>query len=98
MAEKKVRGLARVTFITNLDLIRRELEQGWTAQAIYDRHPELFGGAISYAHFARYAAQVRGGLPISSRRKPKSQPLAPSAQREPDDDLPRPKFPFSRPK
>jgi hypothetical protein len=47
---RPIRGLARVTFRANANVIRNELEQGWTAKAIFDRHHATLG-TMSYRQF-----------------------------------------------
>jgi hypothetical protein len=62
MTQKKpqpMRGLARVTFRANAAMIRTELEQGWTAKAIFERHHAKLG-TMSYRQFLRHIAQELG--------------------------------------
>lgn len=72
MADKSpartIRGIARVTFIAHLAVIRTELEQGWTAKAIYERHPDKLG-AMSYPQFARYVRQLKEGAGLGTAIK-----------------------------
>ena len=72
MVEKSLtrtkRGIARVTFIAHLAVIRSELEQGWTAKAIYERHPDKLG-AMSYPQFARYVRQLKEGAGLGAAIK-----------------------------
>jgi hypothetical protein len=79
-----MRGLARVAFRAKADTVRTELEQGWTAKAIFDRH-QLEFGIMSYRQFMRHIAQelghdfrpsaaARGGPPAD----PPAPPLAPA--------------------
>lgn len=79
---RKVRGTARVAFIAQLDAITAELKQGYTAQAIYDRHAAKLGGVISYPQFARYVRQLREqGVvpPLWGPSSPAQHPPAPAA-------------------
>jgi hypothetical protein len=50
---RPIRGLARVTFRANADMVRDELEQGWTAKAIFERHRDKLG-TMSYRQFMRH--------------------------------------------
>jgi hypothetical protein len=75
MTEKKpqpMRGLARVTFRANAAMIRTELEQGWTAKAIFERHHAKLG-TMSYRQFLRHIAQELGpdvGRSLVARSSP----------------------------
>lgn len=83
--DRTVRGTARVAFIAHLATISTELEQGHTAQAIYQRHHGKLGGSISYQQFARYVRQLRdNGLvqpPLGRPAPPMSAQPAPAQPR-----------------
>jgi hypothetical protein len=61
---RKPRGTARVAFRANLEIIRAELEQGWPARAIYDRHIATLD-VMSYRQFARYVSALRTEWSVS---------------------------------
>jgi hypothetical protein len=78
-----MRGLARVTFRANADTVRAELEQGWTARAIFLRHHAKLG-TMSYRQFVRHIVQELGHdfRPSAKARSappgdPPAPPLAP---------------------
>ncbi len=76
--ERTAPGTARVAFIAHLDTIKAELEQGYTAQAIYKRHEAKLAGSISYPQFTRYARQLReDGVapPVGRAARPASRAL-----------------------
>lgn len=50
---RPIRGLSRVTFRANRETVRDELEQGWTAKAIFERHRDKLG-TMSYRQFMRH--------------------------------------------
>lgn len=54
-----IKASARVTFIANLAVVRKELAEGWTAKAIFERHADKLAGRISYPQFVRYVRQLR---------------------------------------
>jgi hypothetical protein len=90
MTQKKpqpMRGLARVTFRANAAMIRTELEQGWTAKAIFERHHAKFG-TMSYRQFLRHIAQELGpdvGRSLVARSPPHrgDPPPCPARRRRP---------------
>jgi len=83
-----MRGLARVTFRANAAMIRTELEQGWTAKAIFERHHAKLG-TMSYRQFLRHIAQELGpdvGRSLVARGPPRRgepPPPLPSAAEPP---------------
>lgn len=78
--ERTAPGTARVAFIAHLDTIKAELEQGYTAQAIYERHKARLATAISYPQFTRYVRQLRddGVTPPVGRRSGPMTPVTPA--------------------
>lgn len=59
-SQRKRRGIARVSFRANLETIRAELDQGWPAKAVFDRH--IAGlDVMSYRQFSRYVRQLKDG-------------------------------------
>lgn len=66
--------VARVIFRAHQELIQAELDQGWSALAIFERHREKLA-SISYRQFVRYANSLRRGKP----RPEPSPPPAPEA-------------------
>ncbi len=59
-SQGKRRGIARVSFRANLETIRAELDQGWPAKAVFDRH--IAGlDVMSYRQFSRYVRQLKDG-------------------------------------
>ena len=98
MTQKKprpVRGLARVTFRANAAMIRTELEQGWTAKAIFERHHAKLG-TMSYRQFLRHIAQELGpdvGRSLVARSPPPRgdpTPALPAAAEPPAAIAPSP--------
>jgi hypothetical protein len=76
---RPTRGLARVTFRANADTIRTELEQGWTAKAIFERHNARLG-IMSYRQFLRHILQELGpdvGRSAMARSPPHRDPQPP---------------------
>ena len=53
--EKPRLGAGRVAFLAHLETIRKEVEAGWTMQAVYDTHGPKLG--ITYSQFTRYVAR-----------------------------------------
>jgi hypothetical protein len=53
-----MRGLARVAFRAMQPTIEKELIEGWTAKAIYERHADKLT-AISYPQFTRYCRRLK---------------------------------------
>lgn len=47
-------------YVVCVTVIRRELEQGWSAKAIFQRHADKLT-AISYPQFLRYIHQLKSG-------------------------------------
>lgn len=78
---KNIRGVARVVFRANQATIEDELNQGWTAKSIYERHADKLASKISYPQFARYVRALR---PEKPSRK------APAAASKVDHDTRRP--------
>jgi hypothetical protein len=72
---RTIRGTARVTVIAHLAVIRTELEQGWTAKAIYDRHADKLA-VMSYPQFARYVRQLKDGSGLGEAIKAVYSPAA----------------------
>ena len=59
-SQRKRRSIARVSFRANLETIRTELDQGWPAKAVFDRH--IAGlDVMSYRQFSRYVRQLKDG-------------------------------------
>jgi len=71
-----IRGLARVVFRANLATIRIELDQGWTAKAIFERHHAKLG-AMSYRQFCRYVADELDRAGPSWAAQPAVEPARP---------------------
>ena len=65
------RGAGRVAFLAHIEAIRKAVNEGWPATAIYDQHKGNVG--ITYSQFARYIARyITGaddGKPEASSRK-----------------------------
>ena len=83
-----IKASARVIFIANLALVRKELAEGWTAKALFERHADKFAGRISYPQFARYVRRLRedaapasisGTAPSSRSRVLPTPPAAPAS-------------------
>jgi hypothetical protein len=73
-----IRGLARVAFRALQPTIETELNEGWTAKAIYTRHSEKLQ-AISYTQFARYCRQLKQPVqPTAAAPGPSSEPQGPT--------------------
>ena len=79
-------GIARVAFIAHVAVIRSELEQGWSAKAIYQRHADKFT-AISYPQFVRYVRQLKSGTAPGEANK---AVYAPASGRFVDPAAPQP--------
>lgn len=65
------RGAGRVAFLAHIEAIRKAVNEGWPATAIYDEHKAKVG--ITYSQFARYIARyitgAEDGKPEASSRK-----------------------------
>ncbi|WGO96401.1 TraK family protein (plasmid) [Pseudomonas viciae] len=65
------RGAGRVAFLAHVEAIRKAVNEGWPATAIYEEHKAKVG--ITYSQFARYIARyITGaddGKPEASSRK-----------------------------
>lgn len=80
-SQRKRRGIARVSFRANLETIRAELDQGWPAKAVFDRH--IAGlDVMSYRQFSRYVRQLKDGSGFEgadvARPKTSEHPASPS--------------------
>lgn len=53
------RGAGRVAFLAHIEAIRKAVNEGWPATAIYDQHKGNVG--ITYSQFARYIARYITG-------------------------------------
>jgi len=53
--EKPRLGTGRVASLAHLETIRKEVEAGWSMQAVYDTHGPKLG--ITYSRFIRYVAE-----------------------------------------
>lgn len=69
--EKPRLGAGRVAFLAHLETIRKEVEAGWTMQAVYDTHGPKLG--ITYSQFTRYVARFVKGKP-PRRQEPEQEP------------------------
>jgi len=56
---KRMKGMARVTFIAHRAEIEAELDAGWPIKAIYQRRANKLG--MSYQQFARYVGSIIRG-------------------------------------
>jgi hypothetical protein len=56
--EKPRLGAGRVASLAHLETIRKEVEAGWTMQAVYDTHGPKLG--ITYSQFIRYVCHKNG--------------------------------------
>lgn len=65
------RGAGRVAFLAHIEAIRKAVNEGWPATAIYEEHKARVG--ITYSQFARYIARyITGaddGKPEANSRK-----------------------------
>lgn len=76
-------AVARVTFTANRELVRKAVEEGWSAKAIYEQNqPKL--ASISYRQFVRYVNEMRNLSPAPDTSGP------PQPQRIPDVRPPQP--------
>ena len=73
MKESKLRGHARVTFRAHIALVRTELDQGYTAKAIFDRHNTKLG-SMSYRQFLRHIGREITGT-SSAPPVPQAAPI-----------------------
>ena len=87
MKESKLRGHARVTFRAHIALVRTELDQGYTAKAIFDRHNAKLG-SMSYRQFLRHIGREITGT--------SSAPLVPQAAPVPISPPPAKPIPATR--
>ena len=95
----------RVAWIAMRKVVERELAEGWSARAVYDRHAAEFEGKLSYPQLVRYVRPLRAKeatprpvaekapLPTRlrrSRRSPiRSRCRSPSSDREVPNDRPK---------
>src|ERR1700691_401008 len=79
---KKTLGAGRVVFVSLMDTIKNELDQGYSARAIYQHHQNKFEGILGYGQFCLYVRQLRervGAGPVigtSIRKKRSDQSIA----------------------
>lgn len=62
---KRYKGEGRVSFLANLDSIRKGVDEGWPLQAIYDRHKDRLN--IQYMQFHRYVRKYITGEPSQKK-------------------------------
>lgn len=82
----------RVAWVGMRKVVERELAEGWSARAIYDRHAAKFANRLSYAQFVRYVRPLRVHKPLPSE-VPKvrtTETPSPSAPEPAEDDDPPP--------
>lgn len=80
---RRYRGEGLVSFLANLDSIRREVEAGWPLQAVYDRHQDRL--SIQYMQFHRYVTKyVKGQTPPQKSKSAVSQKADPLAKELPE--------------
>jgi len=79
-------------------VVERELAEGWSARAVYDRHAAEFEGKLSYPQLVRYVRPLRAreARPRPAAEKAPLPTPAPEGSSEPDPN-PLP-FTFVRPR
>lgn len=90
--EKRRKGEHRALFLTRIDVIRTELQQGWPVKSVYERHKAEL--QMSYPQFWRYVSslilkettKVSGTAPPNEAVAPAAGPPAvpPSKPTDPD--------------
>lgn len=97
--EKPRLGAGRVAFLAHLETIRKEVEAGWTMQAVYDTHGPKLG--ITYSQFTRYVARFVKEKPPGRLLRAEKEPSSaltkqsahfPKALETPAKPKPRPLF------
>jgi len=88
----------RVAWIAMRKVVERELAEGWSVRAVYDRHAAEFEGKLSYPQLVRYVRPLRAkeATPRPVAEKAPLPTPAPDESSEPD---PKPlPFTFVRPR
>lgn len=87
----------RVAWVEMRRTVEKELAQGWSARAVYDRHPAEFEGRLSYTQFTRYVRELREKeAPPDPKPRLTADKLAsalaplPSARGQTPSELPKP--------
>lgn len=74
--EKRRKGEHRALFLTRIDVIRTELQQGWPVKSVYERHKSDL--QMSYPQFWRYVSSlILKGTPKVSDTAPPNEAVAP---------------------
>lgn len=76
--EKRRKGEHRALFLTRIDVIRTELQQGWPVKSVYERHKSEL--QMSYPQFWRYVSSlILKETPKVSGIAPPNEAVAPPA-------------------
>jgi hypothetical protein len=77
-------------------VVERELAEGWSARAVYDRHAAEFEGKLSYPQLVRYVRPLRAK---EATPRPVAKKAPTPAPEEPSEPDPKPSpFTFVRPR
>lgn len=73
--EKRRKGEGRALFLTRIDVIRTELQQGWPVKTVYEQHNSYLH--MSYSQFWRYVSSlILTGTPKKSDTAPSNEAVA----------------------
>ncbi|WP_049975937.1 TraK family protein [Azospirillum sp. B506] len=74
--KKRRKGEHRALFLTRIDVIRTELQQGWPVKSVYERHKSEL--QMSYPQFWRYVSSlILKGTPKGSGTAPPHEAVPP---------------------
>lgn len=74
--EKRRKGEGRALFLTRIDVIRTELQQGWPVKTVYEQHNLYLH--MSYSQFWRYVSSlILKGTPKVNDTAPPNEAVAP---------------------
>jgi hypothetical protein len=83
---KKYRGDGRVSFLAHLESIKTEIQEGWSIQAVYQRHSGQLD--ISYPQFVRYVRRyITGPVTESNPMKLSQEAVSPPILKAPKTRL-----------
>jgi hypothetical protein len=85
---KKYRGDGRVSFLAHLESFKKEIQEGWSIQAVYERYADKLD--ISYPQFVRYVRRyITGPVSEPEQAKPEKSSKAnrPAPVKEPKTRL-----------
>ena len=88
----------RVAWIAMRKVVERELAEGWSVRAVYDRHAAEFAGKLSYPQLVRYVRPLRA-KEATPQPVAETAPLPTAAAEESSEPDPKPSpFTFVRPR